>query len=372
MKFKRSKGITLISLVVTIIVLLILAGILILMLTGQNGILNNTTVAKEETQITEEFEQIQLVAMASLIDGLGTVNYENLDKELNKVFDADYFIISENKNDANEWIVELRNQKYSIDKNGDVKKIEIANYIISENYGDYIDYKMDLNGDGDTTNDWKIFFNDGVNVYIISTDYVLNQSLDTYYSNYTHILSKVLNHTEYIDIEMSKIYKNWHKGFSLDGTNNNQKAVRYLLDSRVWNEYYKNDYAEYAIGGATIEMWVASWNQKGYTKLYCNNNNNNGYYIGDKTEPLTYTYEIKDDGLEDVLYFPHRQVWNSVYGYWLASPSANGSNYIMREGCEGAIYRYGSGSTGMGLRPVVCLNKDVIGKYEDGIWRLEL
>lgn len=39
-KFKRNKGITLIVLVVTIIVLLILAGISINMLTGQNGILN--------------------------------------------------------------------------------------------------------------------------------------------------------------------------------------------------------------------------------------------------------------------------------------------------------------------------------------------
>ena len=37
---KQENGITLIALVVTIIVLLILAGISIAMLTGQNGILN--------------------------------------------------------------------------------------------------------------------------------------------------------------------------------------------------------------------------------------------------------------------------------------------------------------------------------------------
>ena len=45
-KFKENKGITLIALVVTIIVLLILAGISITMLTGQNGILNRATEAK--------------------------------------------------------------------------------------------------------------------------------------------------------------------------------------------------------------------------------------------------------------------------------------------------------------------------------------
>ncbi len=56
-KFKRNKGITLIALVVTIIVLLILAGISIMMLTGQNGILNRANQAKERTQQAQEYEQ---------------------------------------------------------------------------------------------------------------------------------------------------------------------------------------------------------------------------------------------------------------------------------------------------------------------------
>ena len=40
---KRQKGITLIALVITIIVLLILVGVTITMLTGENGILNQAT-----------------------------------------------------------------------------------------------------------------------------------------------------------------------------------------------------------------------------------------------------------------------------------------------------------------------------------------
>ena len=47
---KKSKGITLIALIVTIIVLIILAGIAISMLTGDNNILSNATEAREETQ----------------------------------------------------------------------------------------------------------------------------------------------------------------------------------------------------------------------------------------------------------------------------------------------------------------------------------
>lgn len=49
---KFIKGITLISLVVTIIVLLILAGISIMMLTGNNGILNRAGDAAILTEIS--------------------------------------------------------------------------------------------------------------------------------------------------------------------------------------------------------------------------------------------------------------------------------------------------------------------------------
>ena len=58
--FKKNKGITLIALVVTIIVLLILAGISIVMLTGQNGILNRAVEAKEKTEVAQEEENEKL------------------------------------------------------------------------------------------------------------------------------------------------------------------------------------------------------------------------------------------------------------------------------------------------------------------------
>ena len=57
---RRNKGITLIALVVTIIVLLILAGISIAMLTGQNGILNRAAEAKEKTRVAQEDESQKL------------------------------------------------------------------------------------------------------------------------------------------------------------------------------------------------------------------------------------------------------------------------------------------------------------------------
>ena len=45
-KLKREKGITLIALAITIIILLILAGITITAITGENGILNSSIEAK--------------------------------------------------------------------------------------------------------------------------------------------------------------------------------------------------------------------------------------------------------------------------------------------------------------------------------------
>ena len=59
MKNKRKdKGITLIALVITIVILLILAGISIGTLTGDNGIINQAHTAKEDTEIASWEEQI--------------------------------------------------------------------------------------------------------------------------------------------------------------------------------------------------------------------------------------------------------------------------------------------------------------------------
>ncbi len=57
---KQANGITLIALVITIIVLLILAGVSIAMLTGENGILTQAQNASKQTEIAEEKEQIAL------------------------------------------------------------------------------------------------------------------------------------------------------------------------------------------------------------------------------------------------------------------------------------------------------------------------
>ena len=59
-KLKNNKGITLIALVVTIVVLLILAGVSISMLTGENGIITRAEQSKLQTEIGKEKEEVNL------------------------------------------------------------------------------------------------------------------------------------------------------------------------------------------------------------------------------------------------------------------------------------------------------------------------
>lgn len=67
---KDSNGITLIALVITIIVLLILAGISISMLSGDNNILKMADKAKEKTNIEQVKEQIELEVLGSYENGI--------------------------------------------------------------------------------------------------------------------------------------------------------------------------------------------------------------------------------------------------------------------------------------------------------------
>ena len=78
---KKVAGITLIALVVTIIVLLILAGISIQMLTGDNGILTRAAAAKENTEQSQLEEQRRLASMEAATNLKETV-YNDGEKEI--------------------------------------------------------------------------------------------------------------------------------------------------------------------------------------------------------------------------------------------------------------------------------------------------
>lgn len=93
---KKEEGITLIALVITIV--LILAGVSIVMLTGDNGILSQTRNAKEQTELKRDEEKIKLAVLGARILDSESTNLEivTFQKELENQFGKNKVISREN------------------------------------------------------------------------------------------------------------------------------------------------------------------------------------------------------------------------------------------------------------------------------------
>ena len=126
LKTTKHSGITLIALVITIIVLLILAGVTISVLTGDNGLLTKASNAKSASEIGEEKEIIAL----STIQAKAEKYNENLDRgTFQSALDSNSRV--ENKAeiieaDEESFIIQFEGSKrfYEVDQNGNVELIE--------------------------------------------------------------------------------------------------------------------------------------------------------------------------------------------------------------------------------------------------------
>ena len=123
-------GITLIALVITIIVLLILAGVTIATLTGDNGILTKAQSAKKVSTDAEIEEKIKLAVIASKINESNTVDTDVLTTELNNQFGDDGW--EKTEIDENTWKVTVNGKSYKIDlTTGAIEKV--TGIIVSAN-----------------------------------------------------------------------------------------------------------------------------------------------------------------------------------------------------------------------------------------------
>ncbi len=105
---KNSKGISLIALVITIIVLLILAGVTIATLTGDNGILTQAGNAKEQTEKADIIERAKTEIVGVQSENNGELPKEDLDRIL-KSYDKDGTIRIDDE--GNRYIVTSKNYK---------------------------------------------------------------------------------------------------------------------------------------------------------------------------------------------------------------------------------------------------------------------
>ena len=122
-RVKSKNGITLIALVITIIVLLILAGVTIATLTGDNGILTKAQSTKIQSERASIKEQIELAVVASRIN-------DNLDESIDTtILEAELDAInglnieSKGTDDNLPWTVTVREFRFQIKEDGTIKEV---------------------------------------------------------------------------------------------------------------------------------------------------------------------------------------------------------------------------------------------------------
>ncbi len=125
---KESNGITLIALVITIIVLLILAGVTIATLTGENGILTRAQNAKNQTEEAEDIEKIRLAVSEAQIGekGYQKLDQNNLQEAIDNQFNGRNTIVSDNGDGT--FTVSLDNKMYEL-KNNEINELQVDLYI---------------------------------------------------------------------------------------------------------------------------------------------------------------------------------------------------------------------------------------------------
>ena len=310
MKNKKQSGITLVALVVTIVVLLILAGVSINLVLGENGLITQAKEAKEKST-----------------SGMNEENYL-----INSAI-PDYIDAQVNEVTGN------------------------AKTITADDYGKVVTNYQD----GHT---WEIFYADERNVYLITRDNVGSQTLstavadDSGYNGTSDFDGSDDFKTKYPAVQAGWLNKTYTPSTNEAGTvnytskNRNMKATECLLDSSIWNATYKTEKAYWAIGAPTLEMLVASYEKYEGTTITIENPSGNGY---EQTISSGLTTG-KANGL-----------YNHSYVYWLACPSNDGGSYVRIAYCNNDYVGNGNYSDSVSIRPVVCLKSDVIlKKSSDG------
>ena len=234
--------------------------------------------------------------------------------------------------------------------------------------------------------DWKIFYSDwkenpnDAHIFIITGDYVdvtdskgnINQNKLNSNTKMKLIGNKYRVYWEsndlpefQRDIEDNVLIRFKSKGYDINKNkiNPNAKCIASLLNVDNW-EKYKDNYgkAEYAIGGATIEMWIDSWNslyENVDEKISCNNTNEYGYFVGKEEDKIKLK---KNNTLFDSSFLGDEEQKN-IYNYILASCSTTKDTVYIKS--KNFIASANNNYCYMCLRPVVSLNKDITVNAKD-------
>ena len=427
---KRQKGITLIALVITIIVLLILAAVSIATLTGENGILTKANDAKDKTQIEDVKEQARLDILAEKMENGGgnlsdTKLKEILDKYFENVPETDE--LEGKLKDVNGFKLnskpEYGGQEVDIGEiyDGDLVKepkpvtVEEVEKSLADNKKiQYVtNYEIDTDGDGNATDDWEIFYIEdyskgennplegnqptkGKRIFLIASDYAKVRKEESDKSSTpiknsiekAHMTGSTASGQEDYCLRWSspeyhctlpnesenpsgekkpactfpKLFEFSQFNIELNaGVRSYQNSISAssLLCTGNWIDFVNTNWADYATGGPSVEMWVNSWNKRYPENTVSFSALQYGYSIGKNTS---------GNGTKDLLYFPHNtssfnvdgdDVNESCWGYWLASPSSKDNRYVLTAHYSGLISNNMWVDDFNGVRPLVCLKTNV-------------
>ena len=131
---ETQKGITLISIVITIIVLLILAGISIATLNGDSGIIKKSKEAKEQTEISEEKEVVNRAIVQAIGNNKkGDLIESKLQEQLDKIASSGKTEVTDTGEEF-EVVFMNSNRYYNVDKDGNI--VEEGKIVIDKSPGD--------------------------------------------------------------------------------------------------------------------------------------------------------------------------------------------------------------------------------------------
>ena len=256
-KGKKEKGITLIALVITIIVLLILAGVTIATLTGDNGILGKANEAETKSDIVEVKEQAQLDISNWMAERIRNGKDTVLDDATVKSI-----IESANQNNTNKYYSELTDTSIKTKKGNEIlysdlytktppsfdpETLTIGKAINPNKYG----WKVtNYNVEETETGGWRLFFQDNNYAYLISDNCVGSYKPSDFYTTIKKE-DGVLKYQTGADVSTTgqKLNPIINSLFTESNKNTNIIATAWLTDTSdasMWAKY-KNDDAVFAI-----------------------------------------------------------------------------------------------------------------------------
>ena len=162
--------------------ILILAGVTIATLTGDNGLLQKATKAKEANEEASALEKIKVEVAGSY--GLdGKIDIEQLNNNLKRIKGLKYNDLELNEtNKITEFPAEVKldGYDYAITDRGEVDGFKLGNSAEIAKDNTYIGKKVNYDvayddayvGDGQPDSGWEILYADNKNVYIITKGYL--------------------------------------------------------------------------------------------------------------------------------------------------------------------------------------------------------